>query len=445
MNEPMDTAERVLELVRAAVPGAEAAVTVRHGNQALTRFANGFIHQNVAEEIAHVALQVAFDGHDADATADGSGDAVLQRLVATAVEAARARPADPGWPGPAAPEPAPQIDHWDDATGAATPEDRARCVRDFVTAAGDLQAAGSCRTQGETVAFANSAGQRLIGRASAAVLSGIARSGTSDGSARDASARLADLDAAALGQRARQKALDAAEPTDLDPGTYEVVLEPQCVANMLEFLFQYGFNGRAFEEGRSFVRLGELQFDPAITLVDDATEPLQLGVGFDAEGTPKRRVELVQAGVTSAVLHTRRTAARAGVRSTGHATEGGTALGALPSNVLLAAGDRPLDALVGAMARGLLVTDFWYTRILDPRTQVVTGLTRNGVWLVEDGRPVRPVRNLRFTQSFREALAPGSVLGVSAERARIVPDPGVAYLVPALRLGAWRFTGGVRS
>jgi predicted Zn-dependent protease len=214
---------------------------------------------------------------------------------------------------------------------------------------------------------------------------------------------------------------------------------------MLEFLFQHGFNGRAVEEARSFVRIGELQFDPAITLVDDAMDRLQLGVSFDAEGTPKRRVELVRAGVTSAVLHTRRTAASAGAESTGHATEGGTGLGALPSNVVLAAGDRALDRLVGEMARGLLVTDFWYTRILDPRTQVVTGLTRNGVWLVEDGRPVRPVRNLRFTQSFCEALAPGAVLGVSAERARIVPDPGVAYLVPSLRLRAWRFTGGARS
>jgi predicted Zn-dependent protease len=445
VNEPLETAERVLELVRAAIPGAEAAVTVRRGNQALTRFANGFIHQNVAEEIAHVALRVAFDGHDADATADGSGDAVLQRLVATAVEAARARPADPGWPGLAAPDPAPQVDHWDDATAAATPEDRARQVRDFVAAAGELAAAGSCQTQGETVAFANSAGQQLTGRATWAVISGIARTGTSDGSARDASAALTDLDARALGRRARQKALDSAEPTELEPGTYEVTLEPQCVANMLEFLFQHGFNGRAVEEGRSFVRIGELQFDPAITLVDDAMDRLQLGVSFDAEGTPKRRVELVRAGVTSAVLHTRRTAASAGAESTGHATEGGTGLGALPSNVVLAAGDRALDRLVGEMARGLLVTDFWYTRILDPRTQVVTGLTRNGVWLVEDGRPVRPVRNLRFTQSFCEALAPGAVLGVSAERARIVPDPGVAYLVPSLRLRAWRFTGGARS
>jgi predicted Zn-dependent protease len=154
---------------------------------------------------------------------------------------------------------------------------------------------------------------------------------------------------------------------------------------------------------------------------------------------------VVDAGVTRAVLHTRRTAARAGARSTGHAEEAAEEWGALPSNTVLVGGSLTRDELIGRVGRGLLVTDFWYTRILDPRTQVVTGLTRNGVWLIEDGKLSRPVRNLRFTQSFVEALAPGAVLGVGSDQALGTADFGGYALVPSLHLASWNFTGGARG
>ena len=438
-------ADQVLDLVRARAAGAEVEVTVRRGDEALTRFASGFIHQNVAEETRRVLLRVALDGRSAGSSMDGFDAEGLARLVDDVLEVARNRPEDPDWPGLAEAAPAAGVEHWDDATASAPPDERARRVRAFVDAAGGLETAGSCLTAGSVVAFASSAGQRLAGRTTVAGLSGIARTAASDGSARNASVRLAALDGDALGRRAAGKARDAADPTELEPGRYEVVLEPQCVANMLEFLFLHGFNGRAVQEGRSFARLGEAQFDRSITLLDDVTDPGQVGLPFDAEGTPKRRVEVVRAGVTSAILHTRRTARKTGAQSTGHATEGAGQWGAVPANVVLAAGDRPATELVAGMERGLLVTDFWYTRILDPRTQVVTGLTRNGVWLVENGRIVRPVRNMRFTQSFHEALGPGAVRAVGSERTLILDGLEAAYLVPGLHLASWNFTGGARG
>lgn len=441
---PLATAERVLELVRGRASDAQAEVTVRRGTAALTRFANSFVHQNVAEETGRVALRLAVDGRVAAVRLEGwSGDS-LARLVDDAFLAARARPADPDWPGVAAPAPAGVVDHWDGATADATPDERAARVRAFVDAAAGLETAGACDTSAAHVAFANSAGQRLTGRATTASISGIARTGSSDGSAQAASVRMSDIDGGGAGRRAAAKARAAADPTDLDPGRYEVVLEPPCVANLLRFLFLHGFNGRAVEEGRSFVRLGEGQFDPALTIRDDAADPGQAGIGFDAEGTPKRPVEVVRAGVTAGVLHTRRTAAKAGGASTGHAHEESDQWGAVPSNVVLDAGAQPAAELLAGMRRGLLVTSFWYTRILDPRTEVVTGLTRNGVWLVEDGRIVRPVRNLRFTQSYLEALAPGAVIGVSSDRALIVDDD-IASLVPTLHVAAWNFTGGAKG
>ena len=444
--DPQETADRIIALVRAKAAGAEAEVTVRHGTEALTRFANSFIHQNVAEETSHVVLRVAEDGHVAFARLDGPTDnGTLTRLVDGALESARVRPVDPDWPGVAPVAAATNVEHWNEATAAATPDDRARVVAAFVAAAAGLETAGACSTTETVAAFANTAGQRLVGRSTIASLDGIARTSDSDGSGRFASPSIADLDGSLVGGRAAAKARESQHPTDLDPGRYEVVLEPQCVENLLQFLFVYGFNGRTVEEGRSFVRLGEQQFDPAISLRDDATDAETVGLLFDIEGTPKRRVDVVVDGVTSAALHTRRTAAKAGTESTSCAVEDGDIWGALPQNVVFAAGDRAEGDLVAGVERGLLVTDFWYTRILDPRTQVVTGLTRNGVWLIEDGRVVRPIRNLRFTQSYIEAVAPGAVRGISRERALIPGGFEGIHLVPSLHVTSWNFTGGAKG
>jgi predicted Zn-dependent protease len=442
----LELAEHTIDLVRARASDAEVEVTVRQGTEALTRFATGFIHQNVASEVNHVLIRVALDGRNASTSVDGpADDAALGRAIDGALEAARVRPPDPDWPGLAEAAPAPDVEHWDEATAAATPDDRAARVRAFVDAADGLETAGFCSTLAVQLAFANSAGQRLTGRGTAANIDGIARTPTADGSARHGSVRVADLDGAAVGRRAAGKARDASNPTDLEPGRYEVVLEPDCVANILSFLLVAGFNAKAVEEGRSFARLGEAQFDHSITLRDDVLHPETSGIPFDIEGTPKWPFDLVRDGVTTGLLHNRRTAKAMRTRSTGHAVEGGAAWGALGANLVVEPGSRSTEDLVAGVERGVLVTDFWYTRILDPKTQVVTGLTRNGAWLVEDGRIVRPVTNLRFTQSFLDALGPGAVRGISRERALLLGGWDSIYLVPSLHLASWNFTGGARG
>jgi predicted Zn-dependent protease len=436
----------VLDLVRRRSSDAEAEITVRTGVSALTRFASSFIHQNVAEEINHLLLRVAVDGHVASVTLDGPPDRDhLERLVANAFDAAIAMPPDPDWPGVTPPTPGVDVDHWDDATAAATADDRAARVRAFVDAAGGLETAGFCSTLAVQLTFANTAGQSLSGRGTAAVVDGIARTSTADGSGRSSSVALADVDGGDVGVRAATKARDASNPTDLEPGRYEVVLEPECVANILSFLLVHGFNAKAVEEGRSFAEIGEEQFDRSITLREDVTDPETTGIAFDVEGTPKRPLDLVRDGVTRGLLHTRRTARAAGAESTGHAVEGGAAWGPLGANLVIEPGAAATEELIANIDRGILVTDFWYTRILDPRTQVVTGLTRNGVWLVEDGRVVRPVTNLRFTQSFVDAIGPGNVRGVSRERALLLGGWDSIYLVPSLHLASWNFTGGAKG
>ena len=227
---------------------------------------------------------------------------------------------------------------------------------------------------------------------------------------------------------------------------------------MLGNLASWGFSGRMVTERRSFVAPGTDQFDPAVTLVDD---PLAVSLGFDGEGTPTARRVLVEQGRTREVTHDRRTAAEAGTQSTGHAVAGGLGagpsarhLGLLPSGVEDEvatevegpAADSSVADLVAGMERGVLVSDFWYTRVLDSRTLSLTGLTRNGVWLVEGGEVTRPVTNFRFTQSYEQALAPGNLRGVGRTT---TPVPGDTYAstsprfsCPALHLASWNFTGG---
>jgi predicted Zn-dependent protease len=439
-------ASQVLELVKMRAAGAEAEVDVRSGQLALTRFANSFIHQNVAEEIRSVALRVSLDGHVASARLDGPTDrGHLERLVDGTLDAARVSPVDPEWPGVAAPAAAAAVDHWDEETATASPEERAQRVAAFVAAADGLETAGAVSSQSVAITFANSAGQSLSGRATVAELDGIARTPTSDGVARRSSVSLAEIDGASAGALAARKARTAEDPTDIEPGRYAVVLEPSCVANLLTFLLNHGFGGRVVEEKRSFVRLGQPQLDPAVTIRQDIGHPQMVGLPFDAEGTPRVQLDIVRAGVPSAVLYDRRSAKAAGVPSTGNAVEGPNSFGFVAASTVITAGERSLDDLVRGLERGILVSDFWYTRVLDPRTLVVTGLTRNGVWLVEDGQIVRPLRNLRFTQSYAEALAPGAVSGVGADLSLFPEGHDAAMLVPSLNLASWNFTGGAKG
>jgi predicted Zn-dependent protease len=370
--------------------------------------------------------------------------------VASTVAAARLLPVDHGWPGLAPPAPVSAAGNWDDATADAAPEVRAALVRDFIAAAGGLEAAGFCRTHAERLTYANTAGQQVGAACTSAAADGIARLAAgagglrADGVARQAATAVGELDGTALGTVAAAKARAGADPVELPPGRYEVVLEPSAVADVLTLLGMYGFNGRAVNEGRSFLVPGTVQFDANVTLDDDATDPEAIGAGFDAEGTPKRPASLVTAGVSGGPLHDRRTAAEAGTESTGHAIPGGERFGAMPENLFLRpGGGGAVDDLVAGMARGLLVSDLWYTRVLDPKTLVVTGLTRNGVWLVEDGKIRRAVSNLRFTQSYADALGPGNVRAVGSVPVSVPVSWDVGALrTPPVRLASWNMTGG---
>jgi predicted Zn-dependent protease len=436
--------ERLADKTLAVIGGrGEAEVLVGTTRAGLTRFANSTIHQHVGEETVTVRLRVAADGKVASGQTSRTDDEALEQFVEATLAAAAVQPVDPDWAGLAPPAPVVEAEPADPDVRDADPNVRTRQVAEFVNAGEGMRAAGFCDTEHEDVVFANSAGQQARGERARATIDGIHQTETSAGTGHQTSDRLADLDGAAVGDRAARIARASADATEIEPGQYEVVLRPECVATIAIFLGSYGFNAKHHLEDQSFARLGDKQFDDAFSLWDDATDPRAIGLPFDTEGTPKSRVDLIDAGTTTSLVHDRRTAAQAGVESTGHAVPGSETWGPYPLNLFIARGEATEEQLISQVERGILVTTFNYCRILDPKTQVVTGLTRNGTFLIENGEVTRPVSNLRFTQSFVDGMGPGRILGVTADTRFADSEFGAGFVVaPAMRLAEWNFTGG---
>jgi predicted Zn-dependent protease len=224
----------------------------------------------------------------------------------------------------------------------------------------------------------------------------------------------------------------------VDPGDWTVVLEEYAVVDLLSMLAYMGFSALAVQEERSFAEPGKVIGSDLVTIVDDATDPGALPMAFDYEGVAKERVVLVDHGVCRDVVWDQQTAARAGRRSTGHGLPAPNSYGPFPLNMVMSAGGAPRETLVGELEHGLLVTRFHYTNPVHPKLAIVTGMTRDGTFLVEGGRIVGPVRNLRFTQSYLAALA--GTVAVGAERRTLRGDFG-GVLVPSIRVEGWTFTG----
>jgi predicted Zn-dependent protease len=434
-------AESVLH--QAEAEGAtEAEVLVAVGDEALTRFANSEIHQNVAESDIRVSLRFVRGRRIGVASSGRTDPAALRGLAERAGRIAAVAEEAPEWPGlPAAGPPVPVEGAFALATADASPELRAAGVRAVIAAAdaAGVGAFGSFSTGVETVAVASTTGIRAAEARTAARLLTVTMgpddgTGYAEAAAVDASA----IDAAAIGQEAAEKARRSARPVDLPPGDYPVVLEEYAVADLLDNLGYVGFSGLSVEEERSFFEPGRRIGSELVTIVDDARDPAGMPAAFDYEGVPTRRVVMVERGVCREIVHDAGTAARAGVPSTGHGLPAPNPWGPFPLHAAMAAGSTPREELIRGLRRGLLVTRFHYTNVVHGKLAVITGMTRDGTFLVEDGEIVGPVRNLRFTQSYLDALA--AVEAVSAERRLLRGELG-AVLVPAVRIGSWRFTG----
>ena len=302
-----------------------------------------------------------------------------------------------------------------------------------------VRAFGSFSTSVERLAVASSRGIRAAQRRTAAQLLTVATAADGgSGYAEQAGVHVGTIDAAIVGREAAEKARASANPVAAEPGDWSVVLEEYAVVDLLSMLAYMGFSALAVQEERSFAEPGKVIGSELVTIVDDAADPGALPMAFDYEGVAKQRVVLVERGVCRDVVWDAQTAARAGRQSTGHGLPAPNSYGPFPLNMVMSAGSTDREALVGEMERGLLVTRFHYTNPVHPKLAIVTGMTRDGTFLVEGGRIIGPVRNLRFTQSYLAALA--GTVAVGRERRTVRGDFG-GVLVPPVRIDGWTFTG----
>lgn len=451
------TGEELLDLGERAIgaAGRDALAVAVHERSLLSRFARSRPTQATAVDEVELRVLAVRDGHAAVAAttqtdADGV-TAVARRATAAAEAAATAGTGDhPGLPPAGEPSEA----HWgfDPPTAACDPRQAGAALTDAFAAAADrgVEASGIWTAGAVRTAVASTAGVRETDAVSDAYLRVLCDRGGRTGFAARASTAAGDLEAAAAVHEAAAKA-SSEEPAELAPGEYPAVLEPDAVGTLLEFLGALAFNGLAQAEGRSALsgRLGTRVAAAAINLSDSPRFRSTLPRAFDAEGVAKSPLPLIEDGVANRVVHDTRSAAIAGdgARSTGHAiAPGGAPEGPLPRNlVLIGGGAADVDELAAPIERGIYVTRFWYVNPVHPRRTLLTGMARDGTFLIEGGRITRPLRDVRFTD---EALGLLDRTEALTARLRLVCEGefygrrfATGVVCPAIRVSALRVTG----
>ena len=426
--------------VRAAARLGVKDVEVHYqgGSEALTRFANNAIHQNVAELSQALSVRLVIGQRSARASTNRLDADGIERCVAEAVALTRAMADDDELLGLADPATITAVDRYDPDTANCSPETRARGVASAIRQASGFTSAGIYSTDASTEAIFNTRGVRAMHRETMARFSITTMGGDSSGWAKASAVRCTDLDPAALAATAASKARLSAKPREIAAGEYTVILEPAAV---LDFIGQImpAFSATAIADQRSFLtgRLHEVLFNEAINITDDVFHPQQSGAPFDGEGVPRQRLEMVKNGKPMAIAQSRASARKAGVAPTGHGHELPNDTGEAPENIVIAGGSATIDEMIASTAKGILVSRLWYIREVDPYETIMTGMTRDGTFLIEDGQITAGLRNFRFNQSIIEALCNVEMLGPSV---RTSGEEMFDMVVPAMKVRGFGFT-----
>jgi PmbA protein len=447
MNEsvllPRNRCEEILLAVQAAayrhgIKDVEILLTA--SDEALTRFANNSIGQNVSERSTTLSVRVQTDGR----TARASTNRLHRDGISTVVEEAVAltRASDP------LPDLLPLYEdtnpadgsRWSQETAECTPMQRAQGVAEairIIESEGQT-AAGIYATAENVEVLMNSRGLNRYYFDTLTTFSITAMAEDSSGWAKATSPVHNDVDAAALAEIAARKAALSRDPREIEPGAYTVVLEPAAVLDLVGQIFG-DFSATALEEQRSFLndRMGEKLFGENITIYDDAHFPLQTGAPFDGEGVPRRALTLVKCGVAKEVAYSRSSAAKAGVQPTGHGFPLPNEQGEMTVNLVIAGGNSTVEDLIRSTSKGILVTRLWYIREVEPYAKVMTGMTRDGTFLIRDGEVVSGLRNFRFNQSVVDLLRNVESLSASV---RSSGEEAFDMVVPAMKAHDFRFT-----
>jgi predicted Zn-dependent protease len=429
---------------------------------ALTRFANNTIHKNVEELNSIISVRTDFGGQTARATANQFDDESLRRAVAASESLARVQVPDPDlMPMPTANEANCTIDvarnvadvsRFFDQTEAITPGDRAEVVKGIVSVADKykLTTAGIYSSSECEEGIFNSRGLANWHRQTLAEVSITMLAGDSSGWQKANSPDVSQLNPLRLAEAAAQKAVDSAHPREIKAGKYTVILEPSAVLDVLGSMF-WDFSAVAILDQRSFLndRIGTQLFGENIQVSDDFGHPLQAGSPFDGEGMLRRRLPLIQNGVVKQVVYARATsekmkkseyAAKVGpVEPTGHGFPLPNEVGEMPMNIVFGnpANPQSIAEMIASTERGVFVTRLWYIREVDPYEKIVTGMTRDGTFLVENGKIQCGLRNFRFNQSLIAMLSNVEAMGVPV---RASGEESFDMVVPAMKVKEFNFT-----
>lgn len=440
-------AERVCKEVLKRCGDHPAEVLLAGEDQALTRFANNAIHQNVSERNHTLILSLFIGRAKGVATTNRLDAAALDEVAANAEAIAKASPENPDDPGLVEPGEYAQVEGFDQPTAGYSPEKRAREVSVVCRQAAEkgLNASGAFSTGYWEMAFANSLGAFVHYASTRADFQTVVMDAGASGWAHASSWRASDIPVEDLGQEAMAKAERGRNPQKVTPGEYPVVFDPYVTQDLLLMLNFHGMGAQTVLEGRSWMNglTGEKAMDAQVSIWDDGLDPSGLPTAFDVEGAPKQRVDIVSQGVVGGPVYDRITAEKAGVTNTGHAAPldvRAFGYNQLAFNLMMAPGSISLEDMIRETEKGLYVTRFWYTRLVHPRDCVVTGMTRDGVFMIEKGELAYPVKNLRFTQSYVKALANVEVVG---RETRLLHESfgGITTRVPALKISGFNFTG----
>ena len=445
-------AHDIFESLKKFSTADDVEVLIAGGRSALTRFANNTIHQNVAEENYIVSVRSVMGQRTARATTNKFDDASLKRVVDAAESITRVQQSDPdllAMPTPAevgggASSPNRHFEQ----TAAVTPEQRADGVRTIVGVAKkhNLTTAGIFSTSESVEALFNSRGVARFHTQTSSEISVTMLAANSSGWQKANFPNVEKLDPAALAETAARKALTSADPKEIPAGKYTVILEPAAVLDLVGFMF-WDFGGLAILDQRSFLtnRVGEKVFGENINIFDDVRHPLQSGSAFDGEGVQRQRVQLVDRGIARQLVYARGTAAKmrksehsakvGEIAPTGHGFPLPNEMGEAPLNIVVedASGSpaKSIDQMVAGTSRGVLVTRLWYIREVDPYEKILTGMTRDGTFYVENGKLKHGIRNFRFNQSLVELL---SKVEASSIPVRASGEEAFDMVVPAMKV-----------
>jgi PmbA protein len=435
-----ERAEQIFEKVLKYSTADETEAIIASTSYSLTRFANNTIHQNVAEETADLSVRALADGRTARASTNKFDEVSIRRACDSALTLARLQPPDPDLLHMPRPLTYHAVNRFVEETANLNPRSRAETVQKAIARAekDHLTAAGIFSSGATASAIFNSRGLDAFHEESQSEFSVTMLGESSSGWAKKGSPQWRELDTEGLADRAARKALTSKEPREIAPGKYTVILEPAAVLDLLGFLV-LDFSGLAVLEKRSCFtdRVGQKLFSEKISVYDDVFHPLQSGAPFDGEGVPRQRVTLVEKGIVNNLVYSRQTAHKAGTEPTGHGFPLPNEYGEAPMNIVMEGNRASADEMVQSTEKGLVVTRLWYIREVDPYQKILTGMTRDGTFWVENGEIRYGVRNLRFNQSIIEMLAHVEMMGPPQ---RTSGEESFDMVVPAMKVHDFTFS-----